>query len=140
METIDTATLLLSGSVILIFLFHQQYLFGKMIKQNSRFIYDADQRLKKANEMVIVLAHSADTLSSSVSEMKDMMIHLEKIYTERNNMLVKNRDEFKEAYEKLLHTYMSLQHKYEEMMSDSYNTLKEIARRPTFANNNNTDM
>lgn len=90
--------------------------------------------------MVIILAHSVDTLSSSVSEMKDIMIHLEKIYMERNNMLVKNRDEYKEAYGKLLHTYMNLQHKYEEMMNDSYDTLKEIARRPTFANNNNTDI
>lgn len=139
METIDTITLAISGFIILIFLYHQQHLLGEMIKQNSKFIYDADQRLKKANEMVIILAYSADTLSSSVSEMKDMMIHLEKIYTERNNMLVKNRDEYKEAYGKLLHTYMNLQHKYEEMMNDSYDTLKEIARRPTFANNN-TDI
>lgn len=140
MEAIDTTLLIIAATLILLFLLHQQHLFGKMIKQNSKFIQDADKRLKMANDMVSTLAHSADNLSASVSDMKDMMVHLEQIYTSRNDMLVKNRDEFKEAYEKLLHTYTNLQQKYEETMKDSYNTVKELARRPTFHNNNNADM
>lgn len=98
----------------------------------------ADKRLRMANEMVLKLAASADTLSQSVADMKDMMVHLEQVYTSRNDALVKNRDEFREAYTKLLHKYERLEDKYlaryEQMDADMWNTIQEMARKPTIEN------
>lgn len=106
----------------------------------------ADKRLAMANEMVLKLAQSADCLASSVVEIKDMMVHLEKVYTSRNDMLVKNRDEFREAYLKLLNSYEVLQGKYEtlqqdmssrygSMAEDLFRTVQDLAQKPTIQNN-----
>lgn len=116
-------------------------MFNRVIEQNNLIMESADKRLEMANKMVLKLAESADKLADSVSEMKDMMVHLEKVYTSRNDTLVKNRDEFKEAYTKLLHQYEGLQKRmfdrYDKMEDESWQTLTEIARRPTMNTTNN---
>ena len=114
--------------------------------QNHFLLKSADKRLNKANEMVITLAHSADQLSSSISELKDMMVHLETVYTSRNDMLIKNRDDFKDSYIKLLKKYEIQEQEIKELqkLSQQQNlrfadeilhTIQEIARKPTITNN-----
>lgn len=140
--------------LLIVFIIHQNVIFARMIrqnrklmenaeesririsKQNSEFLQSADHRLDKANEMVLTLAHSADSLASSIQHLKDMMVHLEEIYTQRNTALSKNRDEIMSAYTKLLKRYEELQDKHDQLNKDMFGTLQELARRPTIANNN----
>lgn len=125
-------------AVLMLAVFILQYRLSKrLVQQNNTLLTNADHRLDRANEMVLTLAHSADELSKSVSELKDMMVHLEDEFNSRNAFLIKNRDEFRDAYTKLLRVYEEQQHKYESVMQESYNTLKELAKRPTINNNNN---
>ena len=116
------------------------------LAQNHFLLKSADKRLNKANEMVITLAHSADQLSASISELKDMMVHLESVYTSRNDMLVKNRDEFKDAYTKLLARYEEKEQQIKEMqvkqqeqnikyVDEVFRTIQEMARKTTITNN-----
>lgn len=153
-------TIIIPCAVIAILLFlafviHQELLFGRMIQQNEKvmiqsserssalvnqnniLLMHADERLESANKMVSTLAHSADLLSASISELKDMMVHLEQVYTSRNEQVIKNRDEIYTAYNKLLSQYVNLQQKYDTHMEDANRTLLELARRPTSVNNNN---
>lgn len=109
-----------------------------LIWQNHAFLRSADKRLSKANDMVLTLAHSADNLAESIQHLKDMMVHLEQVYTSRNDAVIKSRDEITGAYKALLHRYTDLETKYENVMKDAHATLAEIARRPTTTNNNNS--
>lgn len=138
----DTAIIVIIVLAVMLGVYvHMSGMFiGKLIRQNTELMKSADKRLDKANEMVLKMAHSADMLATTVSELKDMMVHLETVYTSRTDMVIKNRDEFKESYTKLLHRYEELGHKYENMMKESYNTVKELARRPTMTNNNTNNM
>ncbi len=110
-----------------------------MFLQNHYLLKAADKRLRMANQMVLKMAESADKLASSVSEMKDMMIHLEQVYTSRNDNLVKNRDEFKDAYVKLLERYKDLEKRlidnYESNKDAIFATIRELAQKPTITNN-----
>lgn len=116
------------------------------LMQNHFLLKSADKRLNKANEMVVTLAHSADNLSESVSHLKDMMVHLEQVYTARTDMVIKNRDEFKDAYTKLLNRYEEKEKQIQEMQEDLqkqnlmyaneiFRTIQEIAKKPTITNN-----
>lgn len=136
------------------FVIHQEILFGRMIRQNEKvmktsserlhhlteqnntLLEHADHRLDKANEMVLTLAHSADQLSVSISHLKEMMVHLEQVYTSRNDMLVKNRDEYRSAYNALLSEYKEKDAKLEALRNDAMGTLQELAHRPTNSINN----
>lgn len=48
-----------------------------MIHVNHRLLKAADKRLSKANDMVMTLAHSADTLSQSISALKDLNVEMQ---------------------------------------------------------------
>lgn len=117
-----------------------------MMWYNYQLIRSADRRLRMANEMVLKLASSADTLAQSVSEMKSMMVHLESVYTARNNVLSQHHDELLDSYKKLLARYEELQvkhdnlqqkqlQKYEQITDDMTRTVQEMARKPTIHNN-----
>lgn len=141
--------------LLLMFMIHQEVLFGRMIAQNEKvmetssdrhkiileqnniLLRHADERLESANKMVATLAHSADMLANSASDLKDLMLQLEETYTQKYKELSKNRDDIYHAYEKLLQTHMELQHKYDSHLEDGNRTLMEIARRPTSVHNNN---
>lgn len=114
-------------------------------RATGKYLKAADKRLEKANEMVLTLAHSADALASSISELKDMMIHLEQAYTKENAVIVQSRVEYREAYKKLLNRYEELQRSYDSIQQDTmmkyakysedmFNTVKEMARKPTINN------
>lgn len=116
------------------------------LMQNHFLLKSADKRLNRANEMVVTLAHSADNLSESVSHLKDMMVHLEGVYTSRTEMVVKNRDEFRDSYIKLLKKYEEKEKQIQEMQEDLqkqnlmyaneiFHTIQEIAKKPTITNN-----
>lgn len=100
----------------------------------TELMTSADKRLAMANEMVLKLAGSADKLSESLIHLKEMMVHLEEAYTSRNDMLVKNRDEYRQAYEALLKRYNELTADKDKLADDMFNTLRELAGRPTITN------
>lgn len=116
------------------------------LMQNHFLLKSADKRLNKANEMVVTLAHSADNLAESVSHLKDMMVHLENVYTQRTDMVIKNRDEFKDAYQALLKNYKEKEEQIRDMQErqtqqnikyaeEVFRTIQEMARKTTITNN-----
>lgn len=124
--------------VILLYLACQYILFTRMVKQNSDLMHDADKRLAQANEMVLILAKTSAEVADNMKEVKELIIHIESVYNSRLDCVTKNRDEIMSAYTKLLAKFEDLRLKHENMMEDSYSTMKELARRPTLTNNNNT--
>lgn len=138
-----------------VFMIHQEVLFGRMIKQNEKvmrasndrlnklvdqnntLLIHADERLDRANQMVLTLAHSADLLAGSVSELKEMMVHLEQVYVSRNEQILKNRDEYKAAYDKLLIQFEDQRARLRTLADEDHRALKELARRPTMNTTNN---
>lgn len=124
--------------VILLYLACQYILFTRMVKQNSDLMHDADRRLAQANEMVLTLAKTSAEVADNMKEIKELTIHIESVYNSRLDCVTKNRDEIMSAYTKLLAKFEDLRLKHENMMEDSYSTMKELARRPTLTNNNNT--
>lgn len=119
---------------------------GIMMWYNHLLLKSADKRLKMANEMVLKLASSADKLAESVKDLKGMCVHLEQVYTARNQTLSKNRDEIMDAYKKLLVRHeelqtrfddlqLSIREKYNTMSDELFHTMQEIARKPTITNN-----
>lgn len=128
MNTIDTTVII--GFILLVALFIM------VIIQNNTLLRHADHRLDKANEMVLKLAHSADTLSNSVSQLKDMLVHIEQLSNTTTTCVAQNRDEYKEAYAKLLTRYTALQDKFESELKEHKALVHEMARRPFLTNTN----
>lgn len=124
--------------LIVLYLACQYILFTRMVKQNSDLLHNADKRLAQANEMVLILAKTSAEVADNMKEVKELIIHLESVYNSRLDCVTKNRDEIMSAYTKLLAKFEDLRMKHESMMDDSYSTMKELARRPTLTNNNNT--
>lgn len=114
-----------------------------MSAYNHLLLKSADKRLSKANEMVLTLAHSADKLSESVSQMKELSICLKNNYEQRLSELEHNRDDLRDAYTKLLHKYENLNDRiinnYDKMKDESFHAMREMATKPTISNSNNTD-
>lgn len=110
-----------------------------MLYCNYRLMKSADKRLSKANEMVLTLAHSADMLSQSVCVMKDIMTELRKEETDKYKQIEQNRDDFREAYTKLLQTYKVEQQEKKELYNQYISSLRELANRPTIQNTHNTN-
>lgn len=110
---------------------------------NRTLIKSADKRLEKANEMVLRLAGSADKLSETVSSMKELMITIEKTYTNQLEATKKNRDEFRDSYIKLLHKYEMLEARiiddYEKEKDRAFGAIREMAKKPTISNSNTTN-
>lgn len=169
MQTLAIAAAAVVAVILMIQRFHQEVLFGRMIKQNEKVMQasseritelvrqnnilmdHADKRLDRANQIVHellekhttttnTLSHSADSLAASISHLKDMMVHLETVYTERNNSLSKNYDQLNNAHVKLTARYIDLENKYDDLIKQAYGTLQELARRPTTTNNNNNNL
>lgn len=143
----------LAGVIIilfLVFMLHQEYLFGRMIrqnekvmrtssdrlqsltKQNNTLLAHADERLDRANEMVLTLAHSADKLSVSTHDLKDFAVRLKDDSMAEKAELIKTREDFRESYIKLLRQYELLDADYKSM-------LKHLADKSTITNNNYPD-
>lgn len=136
--------------LFMIFMIHQEYLFGRMIKQNEKvmrtssdrlqslirqnntLLAHADERLDRANEMVLTLAHSADKLSVSTHDLKSFAIRLKEDFVSEKEELIKSREDFRDAYLKLLS-------KYELLDADYKSMLKHLADKPTISNNNYPD-
>lgn len=137
MEYVEIALIVAIVLLLVVFIIHQVVIFTRIVRQNRTLIESADHRLDKANEMVLTLAHSADSLAASIQHLKDMMVHLEEVYTTRNNSLTKNRDEIMTAYTKLLRRYEELQDKHDLLNQEMFGTLQELARRPTMNTTNN---
>lgn len=165
MNNVDIALVAVIVILFLFFMIHQEFLFGRMIrqnekvmktsserlhdltKQNNTLLSHADERLAMANKIVHdmlsehtrcinTLASSADSLAVSITDIKDMMLHIEKAYTTENAHIMKNRDEYKDAYGKLLKEFEVLRKKLQDLADEDHRALKELARRPTIANNN----
>lgn len=117
--------------------------FVTMCIHGYRMSKSSDKRLEKANEMVLTLAHSADKLSVSVCEMKDMMVAMQKSYEDHLKVVQDNRDDFRDSYIKLLHKYELLESRiidnYEKESSSVYDAIRELAKKPTIHNSNLAD-
>lgn len=109
-----------------------------MIHVNSQLLRHADQRLESAHHMVGTLAESADKLVESVCVMKDLISELKEEDTNRIKQALRARDDFREAYTKLLQTYKIEQAKKEELYNSYIAALKDLASRPTINNNHTT--
>lgn len=105
----------------------QERMFDRLIEQNSDIMKGADERLDRANKMVLELSEVVRSLSKAFEVNNRVVQHLEKTYTSRIDQAVEAKDQFHDAYVKLLH-------KYEELEKDYFDTLKEMARRPTISN------
>lgn len=157
----DALSIVLASVIIimfLLFMIHQEVLFGRMIKQNEKvmrssnerqaqlveqnntLLRHADERLNRANEMVLSLAHSADKLSVSVSDLKDMAVKLQDDYTYRNEQTIKNRDDLDKAYHSLLVRYNEQQKRLQSIADEDRHRLAELAGRPTVSNTNNNNL
>ena len=112
-------------------------LITSLVVQNNLLLRHADQRLDKANEMVLKLSHSCDILAHNNSELKDMLVHLEQVYTARNDTMKSNYDKIYDSYVKLLHKYEDLEGTYIDELKHYQTTVHELARRPTTNNTNN---
>ena len=108
-----------------------------MIHVNSRLMRHADKRLESVHKMVDRMAGSADKLAESIRRMKDIISEMEKDNS-RIKQLIKNRDDFREAYNKLLQTYKVESTKKEELYNSYITALKDLASRPTINNTHST--
>lgn len=110
---------------------------------NHQLMRGADRRLEKANEMVLALAHSADKLSESVIELKELSVHLQQSYDARIHELNNNRNDMKESYVKLLHKYEQLEGRiidnYEKEKNSAFDAIREMAKKPTISNQNTAE-
>ena len=102
-----------------------------MIHVNSRLMRHADKRLESVHKMVDRMAGSADKLAESICRMKEED-------NSRIKQLIKNRDDFREAYNKLLQTYKVERTKKEELYNSYITDLKDLASRPTINNTHST--
>lgn len=141
--------------MFLLFMIHQEVLFGRMIKQNEKvmrssndrlttlveqnnaLLVHADQRLDRANEMVLKLAHSADLLSESIKALKDMAVQRAESYDIESKTLIASREEYKDAYTKLLVQFEEQRKRLRELADEDHRALKELAGRPTMNTTNN---
>lgn len=124
--------------LILLYLSFQCILLSRLVKQNTDMINASDKRLYQANELVVTLSKTSAQIADDMKDMKDLVIHIESVYNSRLDCVTKNRDEIMSAYTKLLAKFEELRSKHETMMEESFNSLKELARRPTLTNNNNS--
>ena len=108
-----------------------------MIHVNSRLMRHADKRLESVHKMVDRMAGSADKLAESICRMKDIISEMEEDNS-RIKQLIKNRDDFRDAYDKLLHTYKVERTKKEELYNSYITALKDLASRPTINNTHST--
>ena len=102
-----------------------------MIHVNSRLMRHADKRLESVHKMMDRMAGSADKLAESICRMKEED-------NSRIKQLIKNRDDFREAYNKLLQTYKVERTKKEELYNSYITDLKDLASRPTINNTHST--
>ena len=102
-----------------------------MIHVNSRLMRHADKRLEYVHKMMDRMAGSADKLAESICRMKEED-------NSRIKQLIKNRDDFREAYNKLLQTYKVERTKKEELYNSYITALKDLASRPTINNTHST--
>lgn len=110
-----------------------------MIHVNSRLMRHADKRLESVHKMVDRMAGSADKLAESICRMKDIISEMkEEEDNSRIKQLIKNRDDFRDAYDKLLQTYKVERTKKEELYNSYITALKDLASRPTINNTNST--
>lgn len=110
-----------------------------MAIQNYNLLHNADKRLDRANQMVLKLAESADTLAASVTELKDLCVRIrekDEIYIKE---IQKNNDDYKHAYRSLLDKYNEVSAEYKAEIKEGQNTLRELARRQTSNNNIHVD-
>ena len=121
--------------MLLLFMVHQELLFARLVEQNNKILIQADKRLDRANEMVLTLTHSADLLSESVREMKDLSYNLTQSYEAERKVLTDNRDEYREAYGKLLKQFEAQREHLRQLADEDHRALKELASRPTINNN-----
>lgn len=98
----------------------QERIFESLSKMNEHLVESSDARMD-------IFAQTMEKLSNSIYSCSKMVQHLEKTYTAHIQQALDSRDSFKDAYVKLLH-------KYEKLEDDYFNTLKELARRPTITN------
>lgn len=109
-----------------------------MIHVNSRLMRHADKRLESVHKMVDRMAGSADKLAESICRMKDIISEKKEEDSSRIKQLIKNRDDFREAYNKLLQTYKVERTKKEELYNSYITALKDLASRPTINNTHST--
>lgn len=109
-----------------------------MIHVNSRLMRHADKRLESVHKMVDRMAGSADKLAESICRMKDIISEMEEEDNSRIKQLIKNRDDFRDAYNKLLQTYKVERTKKEELYNSYITALKDLASRPTINNTHST--
>ena len=109
-----------------------------MIHVNSRLMRHADKRLEFVHKMVDRMAGSADKLAESICRMKDIISEMEEEDNGRIKQLIKNRDDFRDAYDKLLRTYKVERTKKEELNNSYITALKDLASRPTINNTHST--
>ena len=108
-----------------------------MIHVNSRLMRHADKRLESVHKMVDRMAGSADKLAENICRMKDIISEMEEDNS-RIKELIKTRDDFREAYNKLLQTYKVERTKKEELYNSYITALKDLASRPTINNTHST--
>ena len=152
MTTLDITLVAVVAILFFTFMVHHEIMFGRMIKQNEKvmrtsserleklieqnntLLIHADHRLDKANEMVLTLAHSADLLAESITEIKDMAVERARLYERESKDLMQNRDDFKEAYNHLLVKFEEQRQRIWYLADDDHRALKELASRPMVNN------
>ena len=109
-----------------------------MIHVNSRLMRHADKRLESVHKMVDRMAGSADKLAESICRMKDIISEMKEEDNSRIKQLTRNRDDFRDAYNKLLQAYKVEKAKKEELCNSYIAALKDLASRPTINNTHST--
>lgn len=105
-----------------------------MIHVNSHLMRHADKRLESVHKMVDRKAGSADKLAESICRMNDIISEMKEEDNSRIKQLIKNRDDFRDAYNKLLQTYKVERTKKEKIYNSYITALKDLASRPTINN------
>lgn len=116
-----------------------------MIIVSHQLLKNADKRLEMASAMVMKLSSSCDKLATVNTDMTAHVKHLQDMYEEKLREAVTSRDSMMESYKALLRRYTSLEDKllsdYEKVQEASFNTIRGLAERPTFHNENRaTDL
>lgn len=160
-EELDLTVFVATALLLAFFLYKQEILFGRMIKQNTEFLKlaeehqaeiieqatkilnGADQRLDRANTMVLentqtakTLAHSADKLAVVINDQKDFIYALQKEYLDYKRDKDKTIEDWHTSYIKLLHKYEELQKEKDEHNNKKDSLIAELARRAPMTTNN----
>lgn len=119
---------------------------AEIIKQSIKILSGADERLDRANTMVLeniqtskILAQSADKLAVVVRDQKDLINALQSEYVSYKKDKDREIEHWKETYNSILRRYIVLEDRSMQKSDDRDKLIAELARKPIY-NNSNTSI